>query len=79
MRQHIARDLAGRIVAAAVIAVLTIPGCAACAAVPSPVEAGAPSDLINTPVCAAVGSLEDATDCRRIGGPELISCFRPIR
>jgi hypothetical protein len=51
--------------AAVIIAVVTV---AARAAVPVPVEAGAPSDLINTPVCA--GSFEDARDCQRIGWPE---------
>ena len=34
--------------------------CEARTAAPSPVEAGYPSDLINTPVCAAVESFEDA-------------------
>jgi hypothetical protein len=69
MRQHNIRGLAGRIAAALVIAVATVTGCAARAAT-SPVEAGAPSDLINTPFCAAVGSFEDARDCSRIGWPE---------
>ena len=66
MCQHIVGGLAGRIVAAVVIAVVTIESSAA--RVPMPVDAGAPSDLINTPVCA--GSLEDAHDCQLIGSPE---------
>ena len=65
MRQHIARGF-GRIVAAAVVAVVTIPICAARA--PLPVDTGTPSDLINTPACA--GSFEHAHDCARIGWPE---------
>jgi hypothetical protein len=58
MRQHIARGLADRIVAAAVVAIVTFSSCAARA--PMPFDAGFPSDLINTPVCA--GSLDGARE-----------------
>ena len=72
MRQHldIARRLIGRIAPAVVVAVVTVACCEARTAAPSPVEAGYPSDLINTPVCAAIESFDDARDCRTTGWPE---------
>ena len=72
MRQHldIARGLIGRIAPAVVIAVVTVACCQARTAAPSPVEAGYPSDLINTPVCAAIENFDDARDCRTTGWPE---------
>ena len=82
MRQHldIARGLIGRIAPAVVIAVVTVACCQARTAAPSPVEAGYPSDLINTPVCAAIENFDDARDCRTTGWPEGGSrWYRPIR
>ena len=72
MRQHlhIARGLIGRIAAAVLVAVVTVACCEARTAAPSPVEAGYPSDLINTPVCAAVESFEEPRNCRTIARPE---------
>ena len=76
---HIARGLAGRIVATVVAAVVTVACCEARTAAPSPVEAGYPSDLINTPVCAAVEDF-DARNCQTTGWPEGRSrWYRPTR
>ncbi len=58
---HIARGLAGRI--AVVVAVVMLACGAVRAAAPSPVEAGRPSELINTPVCTAVESFDDPRNC----------------
>ena len=66
---HIARGLAGRIAAAVVVAVVTVTCCEARTAL-LPVEAGYPSDLINTPVCPAVETFDDGRNCRTIGWPE---------
>jgi len=82
MRQHldIARGLIGRIAPAVVVAVVTVACCEARTAAPSPIEAGCPSDLINTPVCAAIESFDDARDCGTTGWPEGRSrWYRPIR
>ena len=72
MRQHldIARRLIGRIAPAVVVAVVTVACCEARTAAPSPVEAGYPSDLINTPVCAVVESFDEPRNCRTIARPE---------
>jgi hypothetical protein len=68
MRKHnIARGLVGRI---AIVAVVTLTCGAARAAASSPVEAGYPADLINTPVCAVVESFEDPRNCRTLARPE---------
>ena len=68
MRKHnIARGLIGRI---AVAAVVTFAAGAARAAAPLPAEAGHPSDLINTPVCAVVDSFEDPRNCGTLARPE---------
>jgi hypothetical protein len=69
MRKHnIARGLVGRI--AIVAAVVTVAACAARASAALPVEAGYPTDLINTPVCAVVESFEDPRNCRTTERPE---------
>ena len=65
----IARGLTGRIAAAVVVAVVSVACCEARTAF-SPVEAGYPSDLINTQVCAAVENFDDSRNCRTIGWPE---------
>ena len=68
MRKHnIARGLVGRI---AIVAVVTLTCGAARAAASSPVEAGYPADLINTPVCAVVESFDEPRNCRTIARPE---------
>ena len=81
MRQHlhIARSLTGRI-AVAVVAVVTVFGCEARIAPPS-VEAGYPSDLINTPVCTADEDFDDGRDCSAFGwvASHLYRLYRPIR
>ena len=70
---HIARSLTGRIAAAVVAIVVT--GCGARIA-PSG-EAGYPSDLINTPVCAAVDDFDDGGDCAAFGWAEG-RVYRPV-
>ena len=81
MHQHldIARGLT--IAAAVVVAVVMLACGAARAAAPSPVEAGGPSDLINTPVCAVVESFDDPRNCRTTVRPEgkSRSLYRAIR
>ena len=72
----IARGPTGRIAAAVLAAVVTVASCEARGAAPSPVEAGYPSDLINTPVCAAVEDF-DARNCRTTGWPEGRSRLHP--
>ena len=67
---HITRGLTIAAVVIAVVAVVTFACGAARAAAWSPVEAGAPSDLINTPVCAVVESFDDPRNCRTIMRPE---------
>ena len=62
-------DIARSLTIALAVAVVTVAACEA-RTVPSPVEAGFPSDLINTPVCAAVESFDDARNCRITGWPE---------
>jgi len=78
MHLDIARSLT--IALAVVVAVVRVAACEARTA-PSPVEAGFPSDLINTPVCAAVESFDDARNCRITGWPEgrNRSPYRPMR
>jgi len=73
-------DIARSLTIALALAVVTAAACAARTA-PSPVEAGFPSDLINTPVCAAVESFDDARNCRITGWPEgrNRSPYRPMR
>ena len=75
MRQHlhIARSLTGRI-AAAVVAIVTVTGCGRASI--RPVEAGYPSDLINTPVC--VEDFDDGLECSALGWVES-GLYRPIR
>ena len=65
---HIARGLT--ITAAVVVAVVTLACGAARAAAPSPVDAGYPSDLINTPVCAVAESFDEPRHCRTTMRPE---------
>ena len=60
----------GRIAAAVLAAVVTIACCEARGAALSPVDAGYPSDLINTPVCAAVEDFDEQRNCRTAGWPE---------
>ena len=73
-------DIARSLTIALAAAVVTAAACEA-RTVPSPVEAGFPSDLINTPVCAAVESFDDARNCRITGWPEgrNRSPYRPMR
>jgi hypothetical protein len=73
-------DIARSLTIALAVAVVTVAACEA-RTVPSPVEAGFPSDLINTPVCAAVESFDDARNCRITGWPEgrNRAPYRPMR